>query len=247
MKYNLLLVDDEEQSRTTLCNCFPWEQVGFECVAQAHNGKQALDYINSHTVHVLLCDIQMPVMNGIELAQLLQKEDVAPIIVFFSGYREFEYARKAVQYGVRFYLLKPVKYEDLVETFSLIKLELDKRYPTEQSNNEIDEVQDTFIKNVRKYVKSNLQTANLMDLSSLLFMNSSYVSQLYKQKTGQNFSDYLMEERMKKAGNLLLNTNDKIYTISKMVGYSNAKNFSRSFLSFYGVTPSEYREQNKEL
>lgn len=243
MKYRLLIIDDEGYSRTTLCNCFPWEQIGFECVAQVSNGKLALEYLKNSEVHVLLCDIQMPIMNGIELAKILHNWENPPIIVFFSGYRDFEYARQAIQYGVRFYMLKPIKYEELVETFSLIKIELDKRFHVEDSVD--DEMQDIFVANVRKYVKTNLMTANLTDLANLLFMNSSYVSQLYKQKTGQNFSDYLMEERMKKAAFSLKNSADKIYSIAKQVGYTNAKNFSRSFVAFYGMTPSEYRQKNR--
>ncbi len=244
MKYHLLIVDDEEQSRTTLSNCFPWKQVGFERISQASNGKLALDFIKRNEVHVLLCDIKMPIMNGIELAKELHNWKNPPIIVFFSGYRDFEYARQAMQYGVRFYMLKPIKYEDVIETFSFIKLELDKRFQTIDVKDE--DIQDTFVANVRNYVKNNLETANLFDLSTLLFMNSSYVSQLYKQKTGQNFSEYLMEKRMEKAAKLLTSSQEKIYSISKQVGYTNAKNFSRTFMTYYGKTPSEYREQHRD-
>lgn len=128
MKYQLLIIDDEFQSRSTLSDCFPWEQVGFELAGQASNGRLAIDFLKKHPVHVLLCDIYMPVMDGIELARILHTWERPPIIVFFSGYRDFEYARQAIQYGVRFYILKPVKYEDLVQTFSTIRLELDQKY-----------------------------------------------------------------------------------------------------------------------
>lgn len=101
------------------------------------------------------------------------------------------------------------------------------------------------MENVHAYVKNNLRTANLKDLSNQIFMNSCYVSQLYKQKTGRNFSEYLLEMRMKKAAELLVDSSEKIYTIGAMVGYNNAKNFARSFLAYYGKTPTEYRSIHK--
>lgn len=241
MTYKLLIIDDETQSRTTLSNCFSWEQVGFELVGQMANGQMALDFLKKNSVHVLLCDINMPVMNGIEMVKILSTWENPPITVFFSGYRDFEYARQAIAYGVRFYLLKPVKYEELVNTFSTIKLELDKKY----SNSEdylFDTTQDSFVSKVHTYVDANFRTANLKALSNQLYMNSSYVSQLYKQKTGRNFSDYLLEVRMTKAAELLKNSSQKIYSITSQVGYTNAKNFSRAFLAYHGKTPTEFRD-----
>ena len=75
MTYNLLIIDDEVHSRNTLCNCFPWEQIGFKVIGQADNGKDALAFIKRNNVHVLLCDIQMPVMNGIDLVKILYTWD----------------------------------------------------------------------------------------------------------------------------------------------------------------------------
>lgn len=243
MIYNLLVVDDEAYSRNTLCNCFPWEQIGFKVTGQANNGKEALTFLKTNTVHVLLCDIQMPVMNGIDLIKTLYTWDNPPLIVFFSGYSEFEYARQAVQYGVRSYILKPIKYEDIVNTFSPIKDELDKQYSVHASSLN----QDSFIRDVQNYVNSNIATANLSELSAKLYLNGSYISHLYKLKTGQNFSDYVLEIRMQKAAELLQKTREKIYTIGTSVGYTNPKNFTRAFHSFYGKTPIDFRNEYNRL
>ena len=78
MKYQLLVVDDEASFRTTLCSCFPWDQIGFEIAGQAGNGQMALDFLKKHTVHVLLCDIRMPFMDGLELAKILSSCKDAP-------------------------------------------------------------------------------------------------------------------------------------------------------------------------
>jgi len=244
MKYKILIIDDEAQSRTKLCNCVSWDQLGFELAGQAANGRMALDFLKNNTVHVLLSDIRMPFMDGIELAKQLHTRKNSPIIIFFSGYRDFEYAQQALAYGVRLYLLKPIKYEDIIQTFTNIKLELDQKYGnTKVSLNPTEP--DSFIVNVASYVNNNLATASLKGLSQCLYMNSSYVSQLYKQKTGHNFVDYLTEVRMKKAAELLETSSKPIYAISKMIGYSNPKYFTRAFLAYHGTTPSDYRHIHK--
>ena len=220
MSYELLIVDDEYQSRNTLCTCFPWESVGFHVVGQTYNGLEALKFLEMTKVHVILCDIKMPVMSGIDLAKKLAIRPEAPVIIFLSGYRDFEYAQNALKYGVRYYIVKPARYEELYEL--------------------LDE--DLFVQKICSYVKENYRTASLTEAASILYMNASYVSQLFKQKTGQNFSEYLLEIRMKKAVMLLADPHIKIYNISNQVGYTNAKNFTRSFRNFYGKTPKEYRE-----
>lgn len=241
MIYELLIVDDEYQSRNTLCTCFPWETIGFHVAGQTFNGLEALKFLKCTPVHVVLCDIRMPVMSGIELAKRLTAQPDPPVIIFLSGYRDFEYAHKALKYGVRYYIVKPARYEELYEVFTTLRQELDARYCAGQEILE-QEDEDLFLRKIYLYLEKNYRTASLAEAASVLYMNSSYVSQLFKQKTGRNFSDYLMEVRMTKAAKLLENPANKIYDISNQVGYANPKNFARSFRNFFGKTPKEYRE-----
>ncbi len=241
MLYELLIVDDEELSRNTISTCFPWEQVGFNVAGQAQNGLEALRFLEQHMVHVVLCDVSMPVLSGLDFAQRVATSKNPPILIFFSGYRDFEYARQAFVYGVRFYLVKPLKYEEIVQTFTTLKRELDlKLYNTPFESDSLNE--STFIHKINNYVHKHYQTASLKEASEKLYLNSSYISQLYKQKTGKNFSDYVMEIRMESAKKLLKDPSMKIYAIGAHVGYTNAKNFTRSFRLYYGITPKEYRE-----
>lgn len=243
MLYRLLIADDESQSRNTLSTCFPWDSVGFEVVAQAYNGHEALKYIHSNPIDVILCDIRMPGMDGIELAKQLHAEKSETIIVFLSGYRDFEYAQQAIRYGVRFYMVKPATYEELKKTFTELKMDLDFKYkPNELSQPPSVLEQDLCIEKLKMYIEQNYRNANLKEASQLIYMNSSYISQLFKQKTGENFSDYLLGVRMKKAAELLKNPNYKIYDISTQIGYTNAKNFARSFRNYYGKSPKEFRD-----
>lgn len=250
--YRLLVVDDEFEARNAICSCFPWHEVGFEIAAQANNGKEALELIDQIEIDVILSDIRMPILNGIELAQSLYSRSKRPIIVFLSGYRDFEYAQKALAYGVRYYIVKPARFEELMDVFKELKRTLDIQVQLDEvitppalgQNNvftETSNIQDKLICTVKKYIESEYQTATLEDAARLIHMNTSYLSQLFKQRSGANFSDYLIETKMKVAKQQLNNVDLHIYEISEMVGYTNPKNFSRTFKYHFGLSPKEYR------
>jgi len=246
--YNLIIVEDEYEIRNGLSICFPWNEMGFNVVGLFENGKAALDYILKNHVDTILCDIKMPVMSGIELARVVSNYNTNVKIVFISGYQEFEYAQKAMKYGVKSYITKPAKYDEVIDIFTSIKKELD------QYKNKKMEFEDTNIKNnmsklnpsenlintIKEYINENYKDATLENISKLVYMNPYYLSRFFKQKTGQNFSDYLLEVRMKKALELLKIPLYKTYEVSLMVGYSNPKNFTRAFKKYYGKPPSEF-------
>ena len=242
--YKLLIVDDEYEIRHGLANYFPWNDVGFEVVSTASNGQEALDYILENPVDVLLTDIKMPVMSGIELAAELSLREKEIITLFLSGYKDFDYAQQAITYKVRHYIVKPTKYTQIMEVFNLIRVELDKRSsPSTQSDQNIDSSipEGQTIAFIKSYVKQNYATVTLEDVANNLYMNPYYISKLFKDRTGVNFSDYVMKVKMKKAVELMKDAGYKIYEISELVGYSNAKNFSRAFKKYYNQSPSEYR------
>ncbi|WP_110930849.1 response regulator transcription factor [Paenibacillus bouchesdurhonensis] len=243
--YNLLIVDDEAETREALSSYFPWGEVGFEVVGQVNNGQEALAFIaGEERVDVVLTDIKMPIMSGVELAEKLYNNRRHIKIVFISGYRDFEYAQKALHYRVKNYVLKPAKYHVLTEVFLKIKEELEDERTLPEPKPEADyprNDESLIIHKIKSYVKENYKDASLEEVARLVHMNANYLSFFFKQKTGQNFSDYLIQTKMEVAVHLLQNVSYKTYEVSEMVGYSNAKNFTRTFKSYYGKTPSEYR------
>ncbi|HBF36398.1 MAG TPA: DNA-binding response regulator [Firmicutes bacterium] len=243
--YKLVIVDDETEIRDGLCNYFPWDQLGFKVTAQFENGLQALEYLQHETIDVLLCDIKMPFMNGLELAKELKVRNSRVKILLLSGYREFDYAREAMEYGVRDYIVKPTKYDELIKVFSKIKMELDKE--TVNIDSAIDKATESsnynekIITMIKGYLQDNFQNATLEEAANLVHMNPFYLSKFFKDKTKENFSDYLITVRMEKAAQLLKDIVYKTYEISEKVGYSNPKNFTRTFKKYYGKTPKEFR------
>lgn len=239
--YRLGIVDDEPKLLSGLCNYYPWEKLGFEIVARMHNGKELLDYLKQNTLDVVFTDISMPIMDGIELAKALQDKFGEIIVVFLSGYADFKYAQQAIKYDVYDYILKPVKYKDIVQIFGSIKQKLDGKYGNSEG------YYGKIIEEVNKYAVENIERVTLRDAAKKVNMSHGYLSTLYKKYTGQTFSDFLTKSKMEQAKNLLLDINLKTYDVAQKLGYEDPKNFTRAFRSFYGISPREFRKRGKIL
>ena len=133
--YRMVLVDDEDEVRGRI-NAKIAEERAFEVVGSAGNGYDALELIERHAPHIVLTDIKMPYIDGIELAKIIKRDYPTVKIAFISGYDEFEYAREAIDLHVSSYLTKPVSQEDITRFLVKLKEELDSEL-TEQYNNEI--------------------------------------------------------------------------------------------------------------
>lgn len=245
--YKLVIADDEYEIRNGLSHYFPWDEVGFQVVRKADNGAEVLQYLSQAEADVLLCDVKMPVMNGIEVARELSARKSKIKIIFMSGYREFEYAQQALLLGVKNYLVKPTKYKELKEVFQKLKQELDGAKDESLNKSLLDmdvtEAQygDSVIATIKQYVETYYMDASLNRVAEIVHMNPYYISQYFKQKTGENFSDYVIRIKMQKAAQLIKDPKYKLYEISEMVGYSNAKNFARSFKKYFGKSPSSFK------
>lgn len=111
--YDVLIVDDEPVARQSLRYLIDWEELGFTVKGEAQDGRQALEMLRSHRYALVLTDIRMPVLNGLEMAAEMQEFTDTPVVIL-SGYDDFAYAREGLRLGVKEYLLKPVDEEDLI-------------------------------------------------------------------------------------------------------------------------------------
>lgn len=124
--YKLLIVDDEEEVRKGILKKIEWNSYGFEIIGEAENGKEALEIAERTLPDVVLTDIKMPFMDGLELTkQLKEKLPIAKVIIL-TGFDEFEYAHKAISLNVIEYVLKPISSVDLIEVLTKTREKLDK-------------------------------------------------------------------------------------------------------------------------
>lgn len=253
--YRLIVIDDDVDAVSSLSKGYPWEQSGFTLVESFPNGESALNWLKSHTVELILCDIKMPRMNGIEFARQLQMMRRREKIVFISGFKDFEYARKALEYGVCSYCIKPITFREMQNTIDKIRAEIDRERGGQdergarQSSKAADaaseksrSISDVKIERIRRYILDRYAGVTLQQLADYMNMNTTYLSHYFKDKTGQKLFDYITEVRLNAALEILkTDSRLNVAEVAERVGYTNAISFSRSFKKQFGVPPSEVR------
>lgn len=123
--YTIVVADDEEELRRAIIRKIDWESIGFRVVGEAENGIEALELVEREEPDLLLTDIRMPFVSGIELARQVREVRPTTQIAFLSGFDEFSYAQQAIQYNIISYMLKPITMTDLTEELKKIKQKID--------------------------------------------------------------------------------------------------------------------------
>lgn len=193
--YKLIIIDDEEKIASGMAQLFPWQNIGFEVVQVFTSARKALQYIAENPVDVVLTDIEMPDMNGLELShRLMEYPNIQKI--FFSSYSNYEYFRAALQNGVADYLMKPVAYSALLECFEKVKARLDARSAVQETAPKA--YYDQIVYDVQQYLKDNYRTATLEEAAAKVSLSPAYLSRVFKEKSGTSFSELLLKTRMEK-------------------------------------------------
>lgn len=125
--YTVIVVDDEEEIRQGIIQKVQWEQVGFQVIGEAGNGADALELVEKLEPDLVITDIRMPFLTGIELARAIREIRPTVQIAFLSGYDDFKYAQQAIQYNIVSYMLKPISAKELEEELVKIKNIMDKK------------------------------------------------------------------------------------------------------------------------
>ena len=239
--YSIMIVEDEYLVRQGIASLVNYEQFGMQVISQAENGIEAWQKFQDNPADILLTDINMPQMNGLELAKLVRDQVPTCHIVFLTGYDDFDYARTAIKLGADDYLLKPFSKDDVEEMLAKVQTKLDKERKKAQIQNLVDQGQHSELEEAihERLADSEL---SLKNLAFQLGFSPSYLSVLIKKELGLPFQDYLIQERMKKAKLLLLTTDLKIYEIAEQVGFEDMNYFSQRFKQVVGLTPRQFKK-----
>lgn len=226
-----LIVDDEAYMVDYICKIADWEAYGFDQILKAYGGSLARDLIEKERPELLVTDIKMPKVSGLDLARYIHENRYPVKVVILSGYGEFEYAQQAIQYGVSEYLLKPVRKEEFLQS-------LEKFFPKETESGVCDIV--------KAYVQEHYGEDLSLDLiADIVHLHPAYLSKVFKDGENINLSGYITEVRMEKAAEMLGNTDRKVQDVMRMVGYQKSQYFSKLFKEKYGVTPNEYKKSRQ--
>ena len=231
---NILIVDDEQIEREGLKYLI--DQRYRACIYLASGGTQALEIIKDKPFDIMITDIRMPNMDGLELASKAREMSDRLQILLYSGYSDFEYAQKAIKLQVKAYILKPLNKDALYEELDSI-LEFKDTISNNEKPLDVVECAKVFI------TKHFAEDISLVGIAKAAYVTPNYLSYIFKLKTGMTPMHYLTAYRMKRAKMLLENTDLKITDIMQACGFSSSSYFSTLFKSEYGYTPTGYREQ----
>lgn len=234
----LIIIEDEVQMLEHLSIMVNWTELGYEIVGLFSNGLEAKNYIDQNPVDCILSDIEIPIINGCELAKYCKENHPDIKILFISAYRNFEYALEAIQYGVLSYITKPIVYSKFLKTMTETAAIFES---VTQDFSEKSE--STTIDKVIKYIQDNFrQQITLTSAAEFVHLNSSYLSRIFKLETGENFSKYLSDFRIDKAMELLQTTQENASTIALDVGFTDIHYFYKTFKRKTGISAHQYRK-----
>lgn len=253
--YRLLIADDEPIERTVICKTIKKEFKDQLDIAQAVNGREAIEQFVEKKFHILILDIEMPGINGLEAAEKIRKMDKNCIIIFLTAYDDFSYAKKAITVRALDYLLKPSSEEEIItvieEAIRLVEEQKknhtvkfpDKNTLLDTQYEKLEDVRmNAVLEEILQFIhKHYLEDISMQDAAEAMNYSSAYFCKLFKQGFDKSFITYLTEYRIEKAKQLLVDVTINVKEISDKVGYKDANYFAKVFKRVVGVTPSEYR------
>lgn len=238
---NIVVVEDEYKIRYGLLQLISKQNMEYRVVGEAENGYEGLKMVRDLLPDVVITDIRMPKMDGLEMIENIRKLNINAKFVILTGYAEFEYAQKGLRLGVYDYLLKPVAISDVKNLLNRLV------NPESREDGQQQAQYSRVVHDMVSVIKKNYaQRLGLDVFADKYHLTPEYLSSLFTKETGSNFSNYIKGVRMEKAKELLLNSNMKIYDIALRVGYPDQKYFSKVFKEYTGVSAKEYVVANQK-
>ena len=262
--YKVLLADDEQIERMALAKRLHKHFGDSLVIWQAADGNEAVRLCFKERCQIVIMDISMPELNGVEAAEQIRRLDEDCEIIFLTAYDEFSYAKRAIAIHALDYLLKPCEEEELTAVMEeavgriqkreqLEKLHMEQEMPeetgAEMPEPDLEEEPDEpdrlgqAAEKIRRYIRKNyMKDISMQDAARMMNYSDAYFCKLFKQCFDQNFTAYLTRFRINEARRLLQDKNASVREVSMLVGYYDANYFAKVFKRIAGMNPSEYRD-----
>ena len=235
---NLLIADDENLELKVLEKTVKKHFVDELEIFDSSNGRKASQICDEVKPDIALLDIEMPGMNGIELAKYIKEKYAECIIIFITAYDRFDYAIEAMHIKAFDYPLKPWKEERLCELINTAIENVRSMQKTDSIvHSQKDIIKDYIDRNYKKDISAK-------DVAGILGYSDVYFSKVFKQLFDDNFINYLTKIRIDRAKVLLKDVSFNIKEVGKSVGYADSNYFTKVFKRSIGISPSEYRSKH---
>ena len=249
-KLRVVVVEDEYFVRKGIIQSFDWEKLECEIVGEAANGKAGIEMVEQCHPDLIIVDIEMPVMDGLEMVKRLKSKQCDAEYIFLTAHQKFTYVHSALKLEAVDYLLKPFRYEDLAECVRKVRLKRHKMGDAERQELLLTQqelqIKNSYIKDAVTYVRnhyaeeiSNVTAAEYLDI------NPAYFCRLFKKETGYTFGRYLTHYRIHVAAGLLVNFDLRVSEVACQVGISDSNYFSQVFKKIMGMAPKEYQDTKR--
>lgn len=247
---SMLIVDDEDIIREGIRDYVDWAAMGISICGEASSGQVALEQIQKLKPHILLTDVVMPGMDGIELIKAIREQQLPVEIVVLSAFENFQYIKSALKFDAIDYLLKPFNETELQQVMNKVVAQVKRgqkiqQYVPEQLLNDNAllpySIAQEVIRIMEQQYADNKLTLQL--IADAIPVSINHMSAVFKRETGETVTDFLTKVRMMHAKRLLLNPMYKVYEIASLVGYTDANYFAKVFKKSTGLSPKEFKER----
>lgn len=240
---NVLIVDDDMNICHGLADNLNWKRYNVDRVFTCDNGLSALEIIRNKPISLVITDVKMPSITGLEFIQRAKMLNSELMFIVISGYAEFDYVQQALRLQVMDYLLKPVRLNDVMVL-------LDKIFPPQENEATPPLIQlctDTparttspLVKSIISYIDTHYnEPITLNSIADWLERNPTYISYIFKRETDVKLFDYIMRVRIQRAQQLISSTNLSFSEIASQVGFDEYRSFVRAYQKIVGTSPRE--------
>ena len=252
--YKVIVIDDEMLVRRGIVMETDWQALNCVVVAEAGNGIEGLEAVRKYHPDLLICDIRMPKMDGIEMLKELRAEGNDVSVIFLTAYSDFSYAQSALKLFASDYLLKPFGDGELEQA---VNNALDKRKKTQEREEKAGDDQlpelvlnkgdkSKYVMAAVDYITEHYENPELCvsEIAEHVGISEGHLSHTFKKETDYTVAAYITRVRMRTAMKLLNDCRNKVYEVAEQVGYRDIAHFSSSFKRIVGVTPAEYQDRS---
>ncbi len=232
----ILIVEDEEMIRKGIILTVDWNALGCTVVGEAANGEEGLAAASRLQPDLIITDLKMPRMDGIEMLQKLREQGCDTAVIILTAYDSFQYAQSALRLGAVDYLLKPFHDGDLEN--AILRLRSKNKAETK-----VLEGKSPYVREASAYIHKHYQNPEICvgSIARELGISEGHLSHLFKRETGETVLGYLTKCRIQAAMDELADCRVKVYEVAEKVGYRDIAYFSSTFKRLTGKSPSEYQ------